>query len=374
MATNRRAFLGTTAAALAWGCGVRGGASPATTPGASLGAATTPPGPTVIRLGGNENPYGPSERALAAARDALGEACRYPDIDELTAALAACHGVPADHVILGTGSFGILVAAVNAAMKGGGSAVVPFPSFDVVGGYAASFGPVTRVPLDAGFRLDLDAMARAITPATRLVYICNPNNPTSTMVNPGDLAAFCKRYAGQALVLVDEAYAEYVADFTSMDALARDGLPIVVARTFSKLFGLAGLRIGYAIAPPGSVTALRAMHGGFDRLWIGALGARAALASLGDPDYVTRIRREVGEVRARFTATALRLGLAVPPPQANFVFFPHARTDALVAAMAARGIKIAGWPQQSGCRITIGLPSEMTAAAEALAAVVPTLT
>jgi histidinol-phosphate aminotransferase len=374
MATNRRAFLGTTAAALAWGCGVGGSMPPATTPVARPGAAPGPTVPPVIRLGGNENPYGPSERALAAARNALGEACRYADLGELTAAIAARHGVPVDHVMLGTGSFAILVATVAAAMRGGGSAVVPVPSFDIVGEYAATFGPVTNVPLDATFRHDLEAMGSAITPATRLVYVCNPNNPTSTLVNTADLAAFCQRYAGRTLVMVDEAYAEYVADFTSMDRLVRDGLPIVVVRTFSKLFGLAGLRVGYAIAPPGLVASLRAARGPADRLWIGAPGARAALASLGDDAYVARIRREVGEVRTRFVGALERLGLAVPPPCANFLYVPHAKADALVAAMAARGIKISVWSEQRGCRITIGLPSEMTAAAEALAAVVPTLT
>ena len=327
-----------------------------------------------IRLAANENPYGPSPRAQAAAQAALGEACRYSEsCGELAAALAARHGVSPEHVVLGTGSFAILMWTVEAAMRPGGSAVVANPSFDVVGDHAATFGPVSRVPLDARFGLDLDAMAAAITASTRLVYVCNPNNPTSTVVDGPRLAAFCKRFARRTLVLVDEAYAEYLAELASMDALVRDGVPIVVARTFSKLFGLAGLRVGYAIAPPPIAERLRSARGVSDRAWIAAPAARAAIASLGDADYVVRVRREVGEVRTRFVGALEHLGLVVPMAHANFVYFAHPRTDALVAGMAARGIRIGSLTEPHACRITIGLPSEMTAAAEALAAVLPTL-
>ena len=343
-------------------------------PPAAVPRAATAAEPARIRLAANENPYGPSPRALAAAQDALGEACRYSDsCGELVAALAARHGVSAEDVVLGTGSFAILMWTVEAAMRPGGGAVVAHPSFDPVGDHAATFGPVSRVALDARSRLDLDAMASAITPSTRLVYVCNPNNPTSTLIDGPQLAAFCKRFAERTLVLVDEAYAEYVAELPSMDALVRDGVPIVVARTFSKLFGLAGLRVGYAIAPPAIAARLRSARGVADRAWIAAPAARAAIASLDDVDYVPRVRREVGEVRARFVGALERLGLIVPTPAANFVYFPHAVPDAVVAGMAARGVRIGSLAEPRACRITIGLPSEMTIAAEALAAVLPTL-
>ena len=380
MESDRRTFLAAGAAALAWGCGQARSMSP-TRPVASgeRGSTAVPPAvaaevPARIRLAANENPYGPSPRARAAAQAALGEACRYSEsCGELAAALAARHGVSSEHVVLGTGSFAILMWTVDAAMRPGGAAVVAHPSFDVVGDRAATFGSVSRVPLDARFGLDLDAMAAAITASTRLVYVCNPNNPTSTVVDGAELAAFCKRFAQRTLVLVDEAYAEYVADLASMDALVRDGVPIVVARTFSKLFGLAGLRVGYAIAPPPIAERLRSARGVADRAWVAAPAARAAIASLSDADYVARTRREVGEVRTRFVGALEHLGLVVPAPRANFVYFEHARIDALVAGMAARGIRIGSLAQPRACRITIGLPSEMTAAADALAAVLPTL-
>jgi len=368
MDTNRRGFLGTTAAtALVWsglGCSLGGSSSPAPSRASGL-----------IRLDANENPHGPSAQALAAARDALAESCRYTDADQaLVAAIAKHHGLSPQHVVLGTGSYAILTATVLATLRGGGSTVVAHPTFGAVAEYATAFGPVTRVPLDGAARHDLDAMAAAIDPATKLVYVCNPNNPTSTLLPASDVTAFCRRFAARTRVIVDEAYAEYVPGFTSMAQLVREGLPIVVVRTFSKLYGLAGLRVGYALAPPALATLLRTARGGPDKVWLGVTGARAALASLDDAAYVARIQRAVGATRTKFVAALERLGLRVPTAHASFVYFRHPRPEAVATALAARQIKIAARTDIGGCRITIGLPAEMTTAAEALAAVLPTLT
>jgi histidinol-phosphate/aromatic aminotransferase/cobyric acid decarboxylase-like protein len=238
MQTTRRALLGSVTALSGWGCASR----------TTLLAATIP-GPThrtsALRLDANENPYGPGPAAQAAIRDAIGNASRYTDLDdELVAAVAARHGVTGDHVLLGTGSFAILEMATRFALRGGGSVIVPHPTFPGVADCTALLGgDVVRIPLDAKAVHDLDAMASAIGANTRLVYLCNPNNPTGTIVAASDVAAFCLRQASRTLVLVDEAYADYVDDrrYGSMDELVRRGVPIVVVRSFSKLFGLAGL-------------------------------------------------------------------------------------------------------------------------------------
>lgn len=374
MDTTRRMFLGAataSAAGLAWGC------SPASRPRAVAQPPRPAPArsdpPSTIFLDANENPSGPGPAARAALATAADSACRYTELDEeLAAAIAARHRIGADHVLLGAGSFTVLCHAALGALRGGGNAVVAHPTFGAVADYAEMLGasPV-RVPLDHRAVHDLEAMSAAVTPATRLVYVCNPNNPTGTIVAAGDLRRFCETMARRALVVVDEAYAEYVDDarFGSMDGLVRDGLPILVVRTFSKIFGLAGLRIGYGIAPPAQIAALRAARVAPDWAWVSDPGARAALASLGDGDFVTAIRRETAATRARFVAELGRLGLTAPESHANFVFFaPPGRPEDLVAAMAERGVRIGGRSGLGGCRVTIGTPAEMRTAAAALSA------
>lgn len=376
MQLDRRNFLGAAAGALAWGCGgaTRAPATPAASAapapgpvGATGATATATSGGRPIRLDANENPYGPGPAARAALREAEADVCRYADgTGALIAAIAARHGVTAAHVVLGSGSYGILVAAVLATVRRGDATVVADPAFSAVEDYAESLGPVTRVPLDRAACHDLDAMAAAIVPATRLIYVCNPNNPTGTLVGAGDLRAFCERHAARATILVDEAYAEYVPDFVSMDALVRAGAPIIVSRTFSKLYGLAGLRVGYAIAPPAIAEALRVARGGGDKVWVSHGGVRAALASLGDTAYVEATRGTVARERDRLTARFQQLGLAAARSHANFVYAAHPRPMAVHAAMASRGVRIATY--DAGFRISIGLPAEMAAAGDALAA------
>lgn len=370
---DRRWFLGAAAGAVAWGCGsdavCESGAAPA-----AATAGSGPPSAGPIRVGQNENPYGPSPAALAAIRDAVAETYRYTDFDgELLAKIAARHRVTPEHVVVGTGSYGVLIAAVAALVERGTETIVPHPVYAAVERHAKTLGPVTRIPLDRAARQDLGATGAAIKARTRLVYVCNPNNPMGTLVPPGELREFCRRYAERATILVDEAYAEYVPDFASMDALVRDGAPILVTRTFSKLFGLAALRIGYAIAPPKLAAAVRAARGVDDLVWLSRPGARAAIASLDDAGYVAAVQRDVGRERARLVVALERRGLTVPPPCANFVFFRHRRPEAVKAALAERGVQISARDPNGGCRVTIGLPPDMSTVIEALAAVLPTL-
>jgi histidinol-phosphate aminotransferase len=338
--------------------------------------AATSPGranmPSAVRLDANESPYGPGPAARAAIREAIGQTGRYTDLDDdLVAAIAARHGVTSDHVVLGTGSFAILEMATRFALRERGSVIVPHPTFPCVAETTTLLGnSVVRAPLGRRAVHDLDAMGSAITDSTRLVYVCNPNNPTGTIVPASDLAAFCARYAERTLVMIDEAYADYVEDprYGSMDVLVRQGAPVIVVRSFSKLFGLAGLRIGYALALPAIIKRMRGVRTGSDRVWIAGLGASAALASLADVDFVKSVRRDNAGVRATFVADLDRLGLTIPESHTNFVFFaPPGRPEALRDALARRNVGITARDEFGGCRVSIGFPSEMKAAAEAIA-------
>ena len=209
----------------------------------------------VVRLSSNENPYGPSQAALEAMRKAFGLAWRYPDeaADALVADLAKLHGVPADHILLGDGSSEILKLCADAFTGPGRAAVVAEPTFEAVARYAQEGGAeVVRVPLASGHRHDLDKMLPA---GAGLIYVCNPNNPTASLTPAADLRAFLDRAPAGTAVLVDEAYAHYAEgrDWESMLPRIADHPGLIVARTFSKIYGMAGLRCGYAVAQPATI-------------------------------------------------------------------------------------------------------------------------
>jgi histidinol-phosphate aminotransferase len=380
MSYSRRWFLGSTAfgaAALGGlGCSSSKSATAAAGSGAegassAAAAAAAAAGDGVLRLDANESPYGPSPAARAALASTVAIANRYADgVDALTAAIAARHGVTADHVVLYPGSFGLLSLIAADALRGGGRAVIADPSFGwVIADYAAAIGAgVTKVPLDRGFAHDLDALGVAMTSDTKLVYVCNPNNPTGTIVGAPDLRAFCDRHAGRATVVVDEAYADYVDDpaFGSMDAAVAARSPIIVVRTFSKLFGLAGLRVGYALAVPAVAARLRKLRTGGDKAWVPAPGAVAALASLDDAAFVAQVRTDNAAVRGALVAALAARGHVVPASHTNFIWLPTPRAGAIADGLRTRGIRISGKPESAGCRITIGLAAEMQRCTTAL--------
>jgi histidinol-phosphate aminotransferase len=367
MQTTRRALLASATVLAGFGC-----ASKSTLLASSSAARTG--GRSVTRLDANESPYGPSPAARAALRDAIANAGRYSDLgDELIAAIAKRHDVTSEHVVVGTGSFAILEMVTRTALRDGGKAVLPDPTFPGVADCATLLGrKIERVPLDKKAVHDLDALGAAIDGDTRLVYVCNPNNPTGTIVPAADVAAFCQRHAPRTRVMVDEAYADYVEDrgYGSMDELVRQGVPIVVVRSFSKLFGMAGLRVGYAIAPPAVIKNLRRSRTAGERVWVSGMGAAAALASLGDADFIRTVRRDNAAVRAKLVGDLEKLGLTVPASQTNFVFLvPPGKPDAFRVALADRGVRIAGRDELGGCRISMGLPDEMAAGVDAIGAV-----
>jgi histidinol-phosphate aminotransferase len=322
--------------------------------------------PALIRLDSNENPHGPASDAIDAVMRSFGDANRYPDSaeDALKGAIAAHHRVPVESVLLGCGSTEILMAVTEALTSRTRHLVTIAPSFETTVDTAKRMGTEVRsVVVDASMRADLDAML-AQSAGAGLVYLCNPNNPTGTMNGSGDVARFVAAVTARTPgchVVIDEAYFEYVDDpsYTTAIPLALADPHVIVVRTFSKVYGMAGLRAGYAIAAPGTIARLdpyRVPSG------INALVGAAAIASLELPEHVERQRTLNREGRDFATRTMTRLGFSVVPSQANF-FLTDIRRDpkAFQAACKARGVAVGRYfpPLKTHARISIGTMQEM---------------
>ena len=329
-----------------------------------------------IQLNSNENPSGPSAAAREAAVRSLDVAGRYPDSqeDELRATVARAHGVAPEQVLLGCGSGDILRMAAGAFLSHDSNLVVAEPTYEAVLFYNRVTGAhVVRVPLDSAFRHDLPRMAATCDAATGLVYVCNPNNPTGTIVSGKQVAAFLARVPASATVLLDEAYYHFVEDTryrSGLDLLAAHP-NVVVVRTFSKVYGMAGLRLGYAVAAKSKVEAL-ARYASFSNTNSAVLAA--GLASLADADLVSRTRRRINDTRRWLTEQLTADGRRFIPSEANFVMVETGRDVApLIAAFEARkilvGRKFRSMP--TWLRVSVGTPAEMAAFVTALREIVP---
>jgi len=321
------------------------------------------------RLNNNENPYGPSERARRAITEALAEGCRYPGSQSkaLEEMIAKAEKVPPDYVIVGSGSGEILRMTAMVYGLQGGELLTAHPTYEGLENGARAIGAyVHRVPLNDKFEHDLDAMDRRTTQAVRLVFVCNPNNPTGTIV-PGDrLRAFCQEVSRRSVILVDEAYTDYVDDprYSSMIDLVRDGYNVIVSRTFSKIHGLAGLRVGYGFARPDIVARLR-QH----RTMMNILGLRAAMASYPDEEFKAFSRRKNSEARSYLYRVLEDLGYQYIPSHTNFVFFNLGKeVEPFREAMQKRGILVgrAFPPLTKWCRVSMGTMEEVKLFAAAL--------
>jgi histidinol-phosphate aminotransferase len=318
-----------------------------------------------LRLCFNENPHGPPPSAVRAAEAALRRGNRYADEEEFAALaglIAEREGVTPAHILLGTGSSELLGLTAIAFCRAGGELVTAHPSFPHVVNLAERIGVrVIRVPLDPNGVHDLDAMAAAVGSDTRLINVCNPNNPTGTVLDGSRLRAFCAQVSARAPVLVDEAYHELAdaPEHATMVPLARDGAPVVVMRTFSKVYGMAGYRVGYTIAPPEMIERLRE-HQTTD---LGSAPLAAALAAYRDRTFVERSRRLVREAR-ELTARGLdELGIRHTPSQASFLWFESGPTRRdLPIRLHARGVRIS-WDVKpltgDWARVSIGTADEM---------------
>ncbi len=313
----------------------------------------------VIKLASNENPIGPSPKALAVINDSLASLHRYPDggAFRLREALAHRWKVAVDQVILGNGSDEILGLLARTFLSPGDEAVMADQTFVIYKmEVTAAHGKAVTVPLK-NWRHDVTAMAGAITPRTRLVFLCNPNNPTGTMVSAEEVAWLLGRLPEQVVVVFDEAYFEYVrsAEFPDSMAYVREGRNAIVLRTFSKIYGLAGLRIGYGITTPEIADLLNRVRPPFNA---NSIAQRAALAALDDDEHVGR-SRAVNQAGMDQVVNGLSaLGLSPIESQTNFVYVDIGRDGRRVFdALLRRGV-IVRHIEGRMIRVTIGQAEE----------------
>jgi histidinol-phosphate aminotransferase len=327
-----------------------------------------------VKLASNEGPFGPFPAALAAFERCGADLNRYPDGGawRLRNALAERLGVSFDEVAVGAGADGLIDCLSQAALDPGDEMVCGWPSFASYVIDAAKQGAVARkVPLRED-RYDLDAMLEAITQKTTLVFVCHPNNPTGTMNTRAELDAFLDRLPDGVLVVVDQAYREYVEHPDYPDAIEeyyKAGRPVAVLRTFSKIYGLAGLRIGYMVADPVVVTAVNKVKRAFD---VSSAAQEAALASLDDAGELERRRRLNAESREQLAGLLDAAGLApARPAVGNFLYAETgADTRPLFEALLAEGVIVRplhGFGASTAIRITCGTADENAFFAEALA-------
>jgi histidinol-phosphate aminotransferase len=302
------------------------------------------PAPGVAWLTYNENPYGPSPRAIAAMAEATSKGCYYADdaSDRLRSMIAERFGLTSDHVVIGNGSTEVLSAA---GLEWGrqGPIVCPGLFFDDPLQVARRHGArLIRVPLRPDMGVDLDGMiAAAEANKAAMVYLCNPNNPTAMIVEPDALRAFALRLPAGTTLLVDEAYNELTdrPEANSLLDLVKSGRDVIVSRTFSKIYGLAGLRIGYVLSTANNA---QRVAGNLMTIDLSTSALAAAIASLDDTAFMAFSKNRILEGRAMILDTTKRLGLETLPSQANFVFVRVPDADAVKAQMAERGIIIRG--------------------------------
>jgi histidinol-phosphate aminotransferase len=330
-----------------------------------------------VKLASNENPLGPSPRALEALGPALADLHRYPDGSgfRLTRALASHWDVPAECVVLGNGSNELLELVGRAFLLPGDEVVYARQAFVVYDMVAQVTGATkVAVPL-ADFAHDLDAMRAAITPRTKLVFLANPNNPTGAAVPPRALEAFLATVPEEVLVVLDEAYYEYVPEADRPDALqfVRQGRYLLLLRTFSKIYGLAGLRIGYGLGTAPLIALLNRVREPFNT---NSLAQVAAEAALGDAEHVQRSAALNEAGRRLLTEACREMGLGVVPSVANFLLVDVGRPGPAVAqALLARGVIVrpmGGYGFGTHLRITVGTPAENERCLAALRAVLGT--
>jgi len=318
----------------------------------------------LILLNSNENPFGPSPAARAALEQARSLVMRYPDYhaDLLKEAIASYHGVDPAMVVVTCGSTELLKLAAQAFLGPGRRLVVAEPTFEAIAFYAGLTGAeVVKVAVTADYGHDLEAMARAAQERPGLVYLCNPNNPTGTVVSKAAGELFLGQIPPQQVVLVDEAYYHY-ADNGSYDTLLNAVTAernLVVARTFSKIYGMAGLRLGYGIARRELMERMRPHQ--VIESW-NVMACVAALASLDAPQWVERNREWNRQARTSLAEAMQERGYAVIPSQANFVCVHVGQSvRPVIAAFRERGIAVgrpfAGLPEH--IRVSLGTPEEM---------------
>jgi histidinol-phosphate aminotransferase len=316
-----------------------------------------------IKLASNENPLGPSPLAVAAVKAALADLNRYPDgaSFEMRQRIAARHRIGADHVFAASGSVEVINLLAFLFLRPGLNAVFSEHSFAIYALAAAAAGAVAKVaPTSDGFSHDLDAIASAIDADTRIVYLANPNNPTGTIYRRAEWKRLLERVAENVVIVADEAYFEFVRDPGYPDSLQdQDGRRLIVTlRTFSKIFGLAGLRVGYAIARPDIIRMLEHVRQPFN---VTSLGQVAVLAAMDDAAHVARTLHVTAEGLDLLEHEFSRLKLPFVKSHANFILVEVGDGRAVYEALLRRGVIVRpmngyGYPRH--VRVSVGLPEE----------------
>jgi len=324
---------------------------PAYTPGRTV--------PGAIKIASNETVDGPLSSVRAAIEKAIDAINRYPDNGyvELRDRLAKHVDFAPEQISVGCGSVSLCQQLIQLTSTVGDEVLFGWRSFEIYPLQVRTAGATPiQVPL-TDYTFDLDAMLAAVTDRTRLIFVCNPNNPTSTVVDPDALARFVAAVPSHVLIAIDEAYVEYIRDGLAPDSfqLVRDNANVVVLRTFSKAYGLAGLRVGYAVGDPELITALGKVYVPFTTT---SISQAAAIASLDAADQLLERTDAVVAERTRVTATLRAAGFTIPPSQANFVWLPlEDRTTDFVNSAADNRLLVRPYGQD-GVRVTVTAPHE----------------
>ena len=316
-----------------------------------------------IKLSSNENPYGPSEKVRQAMISNFDQACRYPFSysGELIEKIAAKEGVSKDHIVLAGGSTeGLKVVGLTYGMNGG-EIIAAQPTFLALMTYAAQWGgSVNWVPVDKNMMHDLDEMEKRISSKTKLIFLCNPNNPTSTLLPADRVLDFCNTVSDKVTIFSDEAYYDFIEDknYPSMVSLVKKGKNIIVSKTFSKVYGLAGLRIGYMVAKPEIAAGLRKNIMAFTNV----LAIEAAKNALDDQEFYDFSLNKTREAKKIILEGLDDLNLEYAPSNTNFIFFKSGRNiEKLQQQMLAKGIMVGRPfpPFDDWCRISTGTLEEV---------------
>lgn len=328
------------------------------------------PADGIIRLSSNENRYAPSPAIRQAMIGAMDKTYLYTPshYKELVNRLAEKEGVPADHILLVSGSNEGLRLTGLVYGRNGGEIVTGTPTYKALLSYAESFGgKITSVPLDQDLKYDLQALEDKITDQTSMVFFCNPNNPTGTIVGGDDALEFCRRVSEKTLVFSDEAYSDYIeeADYPTMVPLIKEGRNVIVSHTFSKVYGMAGVRVGYLIARPDIVNMLKPRVMGY----VNMMGLAGAMAALDDSDFYRYSLQMNKEAKETIYQVANELGMRYVKSHTNFVFIETGMDAAeLIDRMLEHNVRVGRPfpPLNKWCRVSTGTKEDMARWAEAM--------
>ena len=325
-----------------------------------------------LKLSSNENPFGPSPKAVEAMQAVVAGLHRYPSTDHapLRAAIAEMHGLEAERIIIGVGSDEVLTLLAMAFAGPGDEVLYPEHGFSLYRIFALSAGATPVVAPETDRIVDVDAMLARVTPATRLVYLANPANPTGTLLNNTDLTRLADGLHGECLLVLDGAYADFVPGYDGGASLVKTRENVVMTRTFSKIYGLGGLRVGWGYAPQHVIDVLNRIRGPFNMSSLALAGAEAAVR---DQAFVDHCRQVNIEQRARLAGGLAQLGIPSDESHANFIMARLADEAEAVAAdthLKSRGILVRlvkGYGFPEALRITVGRPEDVTRVLDAMA-------